>query len=312
MRPTRGTALGTMAALAVTPFVVRPARADTALRVATTPIELGAQVFYAKELGLYKKAGLDVDVSVMASGGAIAPAVVSGSIDIAQGNVVSIATAHEKGLPFVVVGPTALYSSAHPTTALLVAKSSPMRTGKDLNGKTVAVNGLKNITEIGASAWIDKSGGDAKTARFVETPFPQMEPGLVAGRLDAAVVAEPDYSLALAHGLHELAACYDAIAKEFLIGAWFATSTWAKAHPEELKRFVGATIEAGKWANAHHAESAKILEKYTKIQVTTGMRRAVYADRLEAAQMQPLIDAAAKYGALKAPFRAADLVAPAA
>ena len=100
-----------------------------------------------------------------------------------------------------------------------------------------------------------------------------------------------------------------AIAKQFLIGGWFTTSAWAKAHPAELKRFVGAIVDAGKWANGHRAESARILEKYTKIHVSPGMKRTLYAERLNASDIQPLIDAAAKYKSIKSGFPASELIA---
>jgi len=38
----------------------------------------------------------------------------------------------------------------------------------DINGKTIAINGLKNINEIPTDAWIDNNGGDSKTLKFIE------------------------------------------------------------------------------------------------------------------------------------------------
>ncbi|HEX3464708.1 MAG TPA: ABC transporter substrate-binding protein [Candidatus Elarobacter sp.] len=287
------------------------AQSPATIRVATTPIELGAEVMYAQDQGFFKKAGLNVDVQIMDSGAAIAAAVASGALDVAQGNLVTLATAHERGLPFVVVAPAGLYSSNDSTTSLVVAKSSPIKSGKDLEGKTVAVNGLRNITQIGTSAWMEQNGGDYTKVRFIEMPFPQMGAALEAGRIDAAVIAEPELSTALAGGTRVLAQPYTAIAKEFLIGGWFTTSAWAKAHPAELKRFVAAIVDAGKWANGHRAESAKILERYTKIHVSPAMKRTIYAERLTPAEIQPLIDAAAKYKSLKGAFPASDLIASA-
>jgi NitT/TauT family transport system substrate-binding protein len=284
----------------------------TTIRVATTPIDLGAEVLYAQDQGFFKKAGVQVDVQLMNSGAAIAAAVASGALDIAQANIVSIATAHERSLPFVLIAPAGLYSASESTTSLVVAKNSPIHSGKDLQNKTVAGNGLRNITQIGAEAWMDQNGGDSSLLRFIEMPFPQMSTALETGRIDAAVIAEPELSNALAGGARIIGQPYNAIAKEFLIGGWFATSSWAKEHPDQRKRFVEAIIEAGKWANGHHAESARILEKYTKIHISPTMKRTAYAERLDAAMIQPLIDAAAKYKALKSGFPAADLIAPGA
>jgi NitT/TauT family transport system substrate-binding protein len=280
----------------------------TKLTIATTPIDIGAQPFYAQDQGFFKAAGIDANVQVISNGGAITAAVVGGSVDIAQSNVVSLALAHEKGLDLVIIAPAGAYSYKDPTTALVVAKNSPIKTAKDLNGKTFAGNGLKNITQVGAFAWMAKNGGDTSTTKFVEMPFPQMPAALTAGRIDAAVLAEPDLSAALADGsVRVLSNCYDGIANNFLIGAWFTTAAWAKAHPDAVKRFQQAMVKTSEWANKNQAASGTILTKYTKIAAAPNMKRSLYGTKLDG--MQPLIDASAKYGVLTKTFPANDMIA---
>lgn len=302
-----------LAVLAVSLLTGAPASAadstTIALKVATTPIDIGAQVLWAKDAGFFKKAGLDVEITLINNGSAIAAAVASGAVDVGQSNLVSLATAHERGLPFVLIAPGGFYASSEPTTALLVAKNAPWKTAKELNGKTIAVSGIKNITQVGASAWIDQNGGDVGSIHWIELPFPQMVAALASGRVDGAVVAEPELSQGLASSARLFANVYTAVANDFLIGAWFTTSDWAKAHPDATKRFAAAILETSEWANAHHAESAKILEKYTKQLIEPHIRRVHFATRLVPAQAQPLIDAAAKYNVLKAAFPVAEMIA---
>ena len=52
--------------------------------------------------------------------------------------------------------------------------NSTVQSGKDLNGKTIAVIALNGITHIAARAWIDQNGGDSATAKFIEVPPPAM------------------------------------------------------------------------------------------------------------------------------------------
>jgi NitT/TauT family transport system substrate-binding protein len=287
------------------------AQVPATLKIATTPTDIGSQVFYAQDKGFFKANGLDAQIQVISNGAAITAAVMSGALDIAQSNIASLAAAHEAGLDIVIVAPAGSYSSKEPTTALIVAKNSPIKTAKDLNGKIIAGNGLKNITQVGAFAWMDKNGGDPSTAKFVEMAFTDMPGALTAGRIDAAVIAEPELSTALAKGdVRVLGNCYDGIAKDFMIGAWFTTGTWAKAHPDLVKRFSKAMSQTADWANKNRAASAVLLTKYTKIEVAPGMRRTVYADKLEPALVQPLIDASAKYGVTKATFPAASIIDP--
>jgi NitT/TauT family transport system substrate-binding protein len=289
-----------------------PGSAQTAqpLKIATTPTDIGSEVFYAQDKGFFKANGLDAQIQVISNGAAITSAVMSGALDVAQSNIASLAAAHERGLDVVIIAPAGQYSSKVPTTALVVAKNSPIKTAKDLNGKTLAGNGIKNITQVGAFAWMEKNGGDTSTTKFVEMPFPDMPGALVAGRIDAAVIAEPELSAALAKGdVRVLGNCYDGIAKEFMIGAWFTTGTWAKAHPDLVKRFSKAISQTAAWANKNQTASGEILMKYTKIVVGPGMKRTIYAEKLDPALVQPLIDAAAKYGITKASFPAANLIA---
>ena len=283
-------------------------KSSTPLRVATTPIDLGAEVLYALDQGFFKEAGLDVDATVLANGAAVAAAVASGAADIGEANLVSLASAHGNGIPFVVLAPAGNYTSKGPTTVMVTAKSSTFKTAKDLDGKIIGVVAVKDITQIGASAWIDKTGGNLASVKFIEIPQSAMCNAVTSGRVDAGVVSEPFLSIALSNGCRVLVACHDSIAKDFLVGAWFANSAWATEHADQVTRFRAVIAKTARWANAHHSESQKILEKYTKATIPAGMMRVPFPETLDAAQMQPLISAAAKYGATKADFPARDLL----
>jgi NitT/TauT family transport system substrate-binding protein len=142
-------------------------------------------------------------------------------------------------------------------------------------------------------------------------PFPDMPGALATGRIDAAVIAEPELSAALAKGdVRVLANCYDGISKNFLIGAWFTTGAWAKAHPDLVKKFAKAISQTAAWANKNQTESGALVTKYTKIVFSPGMKRTIFAEKLEAANVQPLIDGSAKYGIISKTFPASDIIAP--
>jgi NitT/TauT family transport system substrate-binding protein len=298
------------AALAIAPNV---ARAAGPLRVMTLPIDLGAEPFYAIELGLFKKANLDVDLTIAKFGSEVAAAVAGGSIDIGQSNIMSLAIAVDKGLPFSLTYGAGLYSTNKPTSMMIVLKDSPLKTAKDLQGKTVAVNGLKSITEISVRAWVDANGGDNTQVKFLEMPFVEMEPALVTGRIDAALLADPDATTALAAGhSRPFAKAFDAIAKQFLIGGWFAKTDWIAGNVDVLKKYNAVMHEAAEWGNnpANYAQSATILQKYTKVAVGKA-NRILYAEKLDPALIQPNIDTAAKYGLLKASFPASRMISTA-
>jgi NitT/TauT family transport system substrate-binding protein len=297
-----------VAALTITPCATRAGDAPV-IRIGTTAIDAGAEPYYAQAMGFFKAAGLNVQIQAFTNGAVLSAAVAGGSLDIGQSNVVSLSSAHERGIPFVLLAPASLYTYKQPQSALMIAATSPLKTAKDMNGKTIAVNGLQTISQLGPEAWIDKNGGTLSTVKFIEMPFPAMEDALNSGRVDAALISEPVLSDARARGLKTLNNVYDSIAKDFTIGAWFTTSAWAKAHPDLVKKYVAVMQQTAKWANAHRPESAKILETETKTPVTSTTMRVIFGETLDVMQIQNLIDVCAKYGVIKQAFPAADIIA---
>lgn len=281
------------------------------VRVATSANDAAAVVYYAQELGYFKRAGIDVEIQALNNGGAaLAAAVVSGSLDIGVSNVLSVATAHVRGVPLVLVAPSALYLASAPTTALVIDKNSPVKTAHDLNGKTVATGGLNDLSEVAAKAWIDRHGGDSQTVNFIEMPFVQMPAAVARGTVQAAVMTEP--YLTVAHDdTRILGYPYDAVGRRFLIDAWFSSETWVVQNPSVAARFAAALREAADWANSHHLQSATILALHSPIApaVLARMTRATYGTSLRPAEIQPEIVAGVQYGGLSHTFPAADLIA---
>jgi NitT/TauT family transport system substrate-binding protein len=281
---------------------------NATLRIATLPIESAAEVFYAKDMGFFAKAGLDVDIQTMQTSAAMAAAAASNAVDIGYSPVDSMATIHQKKVPVVVIAPANEYISPSRNAGLALPANSSVHQAKDLNGKIIAVSNLRSLSENAVRAWMDRNGGDSSTAKFVEIPFPAMQPALDTGHVDAAWVAEPFISASAKNG-RVIEYGFDAIAKRFLIGAWFTTVQWASDHPDIVTRFAAVMHETAVWANKNQAQSGQIVAKYTKIDpaVLATMTRSRYAEALTPASMQPLIDISAKYNGF-APFPAQELI----
>jgi NitT/TauT family transport system substrate-binding protein len=279
------------------------------IRVATIPIDAGSEVYYAQEMHFFQRAGINVEIIGLNSGGAVSTAVVGGAADIGQSNAVPVAEAHDHGVPVVFIAPANRYSVLAGQAALVVEKDSPIHTARDFNGKTIGVSGLRGIQEIGTLNWLDKNGGDAKSVHFLDLPFPEQGEAIATHRIDASTLSEPALSVALnSHRFRVIADPYSAIAPEFLMGGWFATPAWAKDHPQLVAAFSSAIVQAARWANAHQAESAQILANVSKATIGPNMHRVPFAEHLNAADLQPLIDACAKYGLIKATFPAAQII----
>ena len=172
------------------------------------------------------------------------------------------------------------------------------------------MNGL-GILDFFLNAWFAQSGADVSKVKLVEVPFSEMGAALERGAIDAGAMTE--FALTVARKQYSLQVLYDleaAIAPQFLDSCWFTTRDFTQKNPDLIHRFDRAIYAAQKWANTHQSESAVILSKYSKMDVDLirSMTRVVFADQLRAADIQPLLDAAAKYGALARPVSAAALI----
>jgi NitT/TauT family transport system substrate-binding protein len=309
----RSRAIGLIGAGAVLGVTGARANAADAVHFAAIPIDGGAQAWYAQSLGYFSAAGITPQIDAISNGGAITAGVVGGSIDVGYSAALTIAQAHEKGVPVTIIGLAGSYLTKSPISSLMVPVDSPVKSAKDLNGKIVAVNGLRNITQLATQAWCDQNGGDAKSLSFVEMGFPEMPAALAAHRVDAAFVTEPVVSNALRlNSARVIGKPYDAIAPEFTISVWFTTTSWAKANPALVRRISSVFKQTSVWANAHDADSAQILSGITKLPlaVVGGMTRSRFPESVSGRTLQPIIDCAAKYGYLQKSFPASELIDP--
>ncbi len=309
----RSEALGLLGAAAGFGMAAGPATAADAVHFATIPIDGGAQAWYADSLGYFRDAGITAQIDSISNGSAITAGVIGGTIDVGYSALLTLAVAHEKGVPVSIIAPAGNYLARAPISTLMVPADSPAKTAKDLNGKIIAVNGLRNITQLATEAWSDQNGGNWKSLNFVEMGFPEMPAALAAHRVDAAFVSEPLVSSALRSGAaRNIGTPYDAIAREFTISVWFVTGAWSKANPGLVRRLSSVFRQTSAWANGHDADSAQILSGITKLplSVVGGMTRSRFAETVSAKNLQPIIDSAARYGLLAKAFPAADLIDP--
>ncbi len=308
----RATFLATLAAAAV----AAPAAAQTAsipFRLGLIPSDFSGQAYFAKDLGFFERAGLEVELNPISNGAAIQAAVVSGALDIGYSNVLAMATAHARGIPFqFVIGSNYYRHEESAVGVIAVARNGPIQGAKDLEGKTIAVSGINEIPWLAARCWMDANGADSSKAHFVELPFPAMAGAVASGRVDAASM---NLALAPATGtpgdpLRILAYSYDAIAPRWAVSAWCATPAWLAAHANEAARFTSAIRQATAWGNAHRSEASAILAKYLNRSVASidALPRPHFETALTPPLLQPAIDQAARYGVIPAPFPASELI----
>jgi NitT/TauT family transport system substrate-binding protein len=261
--------------------------------------------------GLYKKAGLDVQIVPTSSGTLATTAVVAGTYEMGKGSAVASMVAHLKNLPLVITAYGAIWNPKIPFNELLVANDSTFKTGADLNGKTIGVPALNDLNTLVVSAWVDQTGGDSKTLKFIEIPNTLAFNALTAHRIDADALQDPQLADALATGqVKAITEPYSAISTHFAFGVYFANKDWAQAHQQAVRDWTKITYQAAAYTNAHPKETAAIMADFTKVplDVFQKMARVEGATSSDPALLQPFIDAAAKYKMISNAFPAKDML----
>ena len=299
--------LGGLLAGVIIPAIAA-AEGEGPIRVGLSPFEAQFGAYYAQELGLFKRAGLDVQISQISNGAAIAAAVVGGSLEIGATNPMSLAAAVERGIKLVYFAPGYMYdASTPPIDALAVAVSSPIRNAKDLNGKVVAGLGVKSVDQVSIYAWVDQHGGDSKTLSFIELAPNVMAEALVDGRVAAANIGEPALSASIDAGKTRiLGRSWDAIGKRYLTAGWFATPDWLSKNSDAARRFGVAINQAATWAVQNPESAATMQQKY--LHVTYTRAHEYHARSLDPGMLQPLLDAAYRYKAIDRPLDAREMI----
>jgi NitT/TauT family transport system substrate-binding protein len=293
-----------LAALAGAALLPAAGRADAqtlpVVRVAYIPYEFSAQVLYAQEMGFFRKAGIAVELQPIPYSPSIAQAVAAGSIDVGISTTTTLAIAHSKAIPFLIIAPAAEYRGAPYSNGsgfLMVGKQTTIHTGADMNGKIVGAPGLSSLGEYGVRAWVDANGGDATTLKFIELPISEMAGAFATSRIDAAFVAPPyiDDCLKVARELTPNE--FDAVAKDFLVTAWFTSESWAKAHSDQVVAFNNAVRDASIWAAKNPTACAPILAKAFKMDPADLAKtpRVQFANRLTPTILQPIVTVTARY-----------------
>ena len=189
-------------------------------------------LLWAKTSGMFARAGLDVDIQKFGSGSIATAAVIGGSLDAARSSLLPLISAHSRGIPVRLIAPGELATPGDPTEGMLVAKDSPVTSGAQLNGTTLPVPSIHDFNEIASRAWIDATGGDSKTVRFIELPISAIVPAIIDGRVPAGMVTDPFYKDAVTAGrVKTIGRPNQAIAKRYLITGYVTTEAFIAAHP---------------------------------------------------------------------------------
>jgi NitT/TauT family transport system substrate-binding protein len=270
------------------------------LKVGVIPIADVAPLYLGMDKGFFADEKLKIEPQLAEGGAAIVPSVVSGDYQIGFSNTTSLIIAASKNLPVQIISQGVLGGTG-PDDAwdgVIVPKGSDIKDIAGLEGKTVAVNTLNNVSQVVVNTALKEAGADYTKVKYVEVPFPDMNAALESGRVDAAFQVEPGYSGGLAAGSKNISNAYEEMAPNYTVATYFASKQYIAESRDVVDRFTRAMQKSLEYASAHDDEVRAIVGTYTEIPqaVLDKMNLPVWKSDLNRPTIEQTSAAAKEYG----------------
>jgi len=231
------------------------------IKIGFIPLTDCASVVMAQELGLYKKHGVDVEVSREASWATVRDKMLTGDIQGAHCLF---------GMPFSVYtgvgGPAGKEMHIamvlnNNGQAITLSKEFCEQVGfREVSKVKSAVEALKSkktVTfamtfpggthDIWLRYWLAAAGVDQKAVKIITIPPPQMVQNMKVGNMDGYCVGEPWNGVAVQQGIGTTHICSQDIWKHHPEKALVVNKQFSESRREELKGVMRAVLEASAW-----------------------------------------------------------------
>jgi NitT/TauT family transport system substrate-binding protein len=249
------------------PAAAQPA---TQVRVSTIPILDMATFFAALEQGYFKAEGLDVTTQTTQQGGSVGiPALVSGAYDIAYSNTTTIIQALQQGIDLKIIAGSSFNAKQPPEqVALMSRKADGLKTGKDMEGKSIAVNARNGVQWLFSRAWVKATGGDPDKVNYREVAFPAMIDALKNKQVDAALTIEPFLTFGQRDpDLEVMAWPFNVVAPGMQAAGYVVTAETAAKRADLVNKFLSGLNKGADWVNANLGQEPylKVVNGYTRL-----------------------------------------------
>ncbi len=213
--------------------------------------------------------GRDYQISWMQLQGTatVSQALIAGTADCGVNAPLTLAQAIAgAGLKPILIGAIIGESPKSFTSYWAVKEDSPIRTVKDLKGKTVAVNTIGSQLDAFTRIWLKQNGLDPKhDVNIAEVPFPLSEAALRQRRVDAIVLVQPFATRAeKTGGLRKLGALRD-VQPNLLNLVEACRQDFVDAHPKVAAQYARDFAAASKRFSEDHAASIDLLSGILKM-----------------------------------------------
>jgi NitT/TauT family transport system substrate-binding protein len=287
-----------------------PAGQVVQLRVGYLTITSNIDLPIARDAGYFAEEGLAVDLTAMAGGAEILPALIGGSLDLGTLNIVTHILAQDQGFRAKGVAGGNVQKRGEPIHGILVRADSPIQGARDLEGRTLATNTLNNIDHIMQQVWLQRNGADPRRVHFVEIPFPQHPAALAQGRVDAIGPVEPFMTIALSQGARLIAHHYTDVNEETLLAYYGATDDWLARNADLAHRFHRAVRRTNDYLASNRQEIRNAAVRYLNMDPDLAQRVGLGEprSRVDPALIQWWIDAVRSFGLINSQINPVDLL----
>ena len=252
-------ALAALAAAAILlPGAVQAQNNKLTVGLPTTPPNVvHMPVIVARELGLYKKYGVDVQTVQLEDGVKVFRAMLAGNIDIGMSPGAVTIIGVSNGAPVKVI-----LASSNKFEASMVVRGN-VKTMADLKGKRIGIQQPGGFADINSRAVLRAAKIDPKDVNFVSIASEDV-PALVADQVDTAILHVEQEMLAKSKvpTLHAIARMWELQPKTLYTVAAVTQKTIAEKHAA-LEAFTKANIEATRVMYTDKAKVMPILVKFT-------------------------------------------------
>jgi len=223
----------------------------------TPPNVVHMPVVVARELGLYKKYGVDVETVQLEDGVKVFRAMLAGNLDVGMspGAVTIIGVSNAAPVKVIV-------ANSNKFEASMIVRDN-VKDMADLKGKRIGIQQPGGFADLLSRSVLRAAKLDPKDVNFV-TIASEDVPALVADQVDTAILHVEQEMLAKSKipTLHAIARMWDVQPKTLYTVAAVTDKT-IKDKPAALQAFVTANIEAVRTMYSNKAKVMPILVKFT-------------------------------------------------
>ncbi|WP_370158039.1 ABC transporter substrate-binding protein, partial [Bradyrhizobium yuanmingense] len=216
-----------------------PALAQAKIQIGCTATSDCASAMVAVDEGIFRKHGLNVEMTPIAINSNIPAAILSNSIQVGGPTSTVFLQAVDGGLDLVAIaGASVMNPTSNTAIAAFVRNGITIKDPKDFIGKKVGAPGLNAFLHVLFVKWLVEKGVDPKSVNFVEVTFPTMADIIKSGGVDAVLTAEPFVTRMSNAGLGSVGARYGAeLGRTDPIIFYAASRDWAEKNVATVKKF---------------------------------------------------------------------------